>query len=87
MVYNGSGDDNDNDLPTVEEILYTALQKEGFATENRHPDNTAFGVGDATTEERGGSLDNNGSAPDDNSGGSPSEHTHYTIVGIEDQFF
>jgi hypothetical protein len=67
--------------------LYTALQKEGFATENRRPDNTAFGVRDATAEERGGSLDYNGLTPGDNSGGSPGEHTHYTVVEINNQFF
>jgi hypothetical protein len=66
--------------------LYTALQKEGFATENRRPDNTAFGVGDATIEERDGSPDDNGSALGDNSGGSPGEHAHYTVVEIDDQF-
>jgi hypothetical protein len=65
--------------------LYTALQKEGFATENRRPDNTAFGVGDATTDETGGSLDNR-SAIGDKSGGSPGEHAHYTIVEIDGQF-
>ncbi|TVY91077.1 hypothetical protein LAWI1_G002836 [Lachnellula willkommii] len=35
------------------------FEKEGFATENRRPDNIAFGVSNATTEKRGGSLDSN----------------------------
>jgi hypothetical protein len=38
-------------------------------------------------EEKGGSLDNNGSAPGDNSDGSPSEHVHYIVVEIDDRFF
>ncbi|KAI9861201.1 MAG: hypothetical protein M1813_005374 [Trichoglossum hirsutum] len=53
-VYDGSSDDDDNSLPTIEGSLYTALQKEGFATEdleNRCSDNTAFEVGDETAEE------------------------------------
>ena len=74
-MYDDSGHDDDNDLPT--------LQREGFATENRRPDNTGFGVGDVTAEERGGSLDNNGSAPGENSGGSPGEHAQYTVVEME----
>jgi hypothetical protein len=52
--------------------------------ENRHPDNIAFGIGNTTIKERGGSLDNNGSALSDNSSGSPSEHAHYTIMKIND---
>jgi hypothetical protein len=66
--------------------LYTALQKEGFATENRRPDNAAFGVGDVTADETGGSLNDNRSATGDTSGGSPGEHAHYTVVEIDGQF-
>ncbi|KAG9228075.1 hypothetical protein BJ875DRAFT_269774 [Amylocarpus encephaloides] len=69
-IYDGSGDDND--LPTVEDIFYTALQKEGFATDNRRLDNTAFVVSDAIAE-RGGYLNDDGSAPGDTSGGSPED--------------
>jgi hypothetical protein len=63
------------------------LQKEGFVTENRRLDNTAFGVEDVIAEEKGGSLDNNGSTLDNNLGGSPGEHTYYTIMEINNQFF
>ncbi|KAF8850006.1 hypothetical protein BDZ45DRAFT_697068 [Acephala macrosclerotiorum] len=71
------GDDNRNDdsydPPSIEQRLYTTLQKEGFAAEDRRPNNTAFGVGDTIAEERGGSLDDNRSAPGDNSSGSPKD--------------
>ena len=70
--------DDGYDLPSIEQLLYTTLQKEGFAAEDQRPNNTAFGVGDAIAE-RGGSLDDNGSAPGDNSGGSRGEHTHYPL--------
>jgi hypothetical protein len=73
--YSGS---NDDDLPTTEQLLYTTLQKEGFVTKDQRLDNTAFGV-EATAEERGGLIDHNGSAPSDNSGRSPGEHTHYPL--------
>jgi hypothetical protein len=42
---------------------------------NQHPKNSAFKVGDAAVE-RGGSLDDNGSAVGDNPGGSLGEHAH-----------
>jgi hypothetical protein len=54
--------------------------------ENRRPDNIAFGVSDITIDETGGSLNNNRSVIGDNSGGSPGEHAHYTIVEIDGQF-
>ncbi|PVH68166.1 hypothetical protein DL98DRAFT_542612 [Cadophora sp. DSE1049] len=61
--------ENDCDLPLIKQLLYTTLQKDGFAVEDQRQNNTAYGVGDVTIKERGGSLDN-GSAAGDNSGGS-----------------
>ncbi|KAH7336556.1 hypothetical protein BKA65DRAFT_506698 [Rhexocercosporidium sp. MPI-PUGE-AT-0058] len=62
--------DDDCDLPSIEQLLYTTLRKEGFAIEDQRSNNTTFGVRDATAEERSGSHDNNNkSAPGDNSGG------------------
>ncbi|KAE8440724.1 hypothetical protein EG329_006775 [Mollisiaceae sp. DMI_Dod_QoI] len=44
--------------------------KESFAAEDQPSNNTAFEVGDRTTNERGGPLDDNGSAPGSNPSGS-----------------
>jgi hypothetical protein len=73
-----SGSDSDNPY-TIEEILYTTLQKEGFITKDQRPDNTAFRVKEATTEERGDFIDYTGSALGDNSDRSPGEHAHYPL--------
>jgi hypothetical protein len=88
MVYDGNGNDDDCDLPSIEQLLYTRLQKEGLATEDQRPRNSAFKVGDAAVE-RGGSLDdNNGSAPGDNSGESPGEHAKLpSVVEMNDRVF
>lgn len=60
---------DDCDFPFIEQLLCTAVQNKGFATEDQRPKNTAFEVKDAAVE-RGGSLDDdNGSALGDNSGG------------------
>ncbi|KAG9227976.1 hypothetical protein BJ875DRAFT_530575 [Amylocarpus encephaloides] len=67
-VYDGN--DDDCDLPPIEQLLYTTLQKEGFTTEDQRPKTSAFKVGN-TAVERGDSLDDdNGSALGDNLGGS-----------------
>lgn len=44
-----------------------------------HINNTAFEDGDRTSNERGGSLDNNGSEPGGNPSGSPGEHALYPL--------
>jgi hypothetical protein len=74
--YTGS---NDDDLPTTKQLLYTTLQREGFVIKDQRPDNTAFGVEEATVEERGGLIDYNESALSDNLGRSPGEHAHYPL--------
>ncbi len=79
MVTDDNENDDDCDLPSIEQLLYTTLQKEGFAAEDQRPKNKAFGVGDTIVEERGGSLDDNESAPDDNLGGSLGEHPPTTL--------
>jgi hypothetical protein len=61
--YSGSDDD---DLPTIEEILYTVLQKKGFTTEDRTLDKTVLGVEVVATEDGGGSIDQSRSASGDN---------------------
>jgi hypothetical protein len=48
--------DDDCDFPSIEQLLYTTLQKEGFAAEGQCPNNTVCGVRDVTVEEGGGSL-------------------------------
>lgn len=79
MVTNDNENDDDFDLPSIEQLLYTTLQKENFAAEDQPLNNATFEVGDRTTNERGGSLDNNGSAPGGNPSGSPGEHALYPL--------
>merc|ERR1711964_645025 len=77
-VYGGSDKanndetDNDRDLPTIEELLFTKLQAQGFTTGDQDPDKTG-GVEDVAADERGGSVDQSRSAQSDNSGGSPDD--------------
>jgi hypothetical protein len=60
---------DDRDLPTIQELLLTKLQEQGFVAEDRtRQDKTGLGVKEATAKERGGSIDHNGFAPGDNSG-------------------
>lgn len=67
-VYDGN--DDDCDLPSIEQLLYTTLQKEDFAMEDQCPKNSAFEVGDTAVERDGSLDDDNGSTLGDNSGGS-----------------
>jgi len=53
--------DDDGDLPIIEELLRTKLQEQGFVTEDRGLEKTG-GVGDIALEERGGSVDQSRSA-------------------------
>ena len=74
--YSGS---NSNNPHTIKEILYTTLQKKGFTTEDQRLNNTTFRVEEATTEERGGFIEHNGSALGDNSARSLGEHAYYPL--------
>lgn len=73
MVTNDNENDDDFDLPSIEQLLYTTLQKESFAAEDQLLNNATFEVGDRTINERGGSLNNNGSVPSSNPSGSPGD--------------
>lgn len=68
-ICGGSDKENDDDrgLPTIEELLYTKLQEQGFTTEDQGPDKTD-GVKEVASEERGGSVDQSSSAQSDNLG-------------------
>jgi hypothetical protein len=68
-----NNDDDDDYFPTVEEILYTALQKEGFAMEESSPDHTARGIDSVAPEETDVSTDHSRSKSDNGSGTSRSE--------------
>jgi hypothetical protein len=50
-----SSSDNDN-LSTIEETLYTILQRKCFTTTDPSLDNTALGVKEVALEERGGLI-------------------------------
>jgi hypothetical protein len=65
------------DLPSIEHLLYTMLQKESFAAKDQPLNNATFEVRDRTTSERGGSLDDNGSAP-----GSTQAVVHVSTLSI-----
>merc|ERR1712225_114794 len=64
--------DGDRVLPTIEELLFTKLQAQGFTTGHRGQDKTG-GVEEVAADERGGSVDQSRSAQSDNSGGSPED--------------
>lgn len=61
-VYGGSDkanndeNDDDRDLPTIEELLFTKLKAQGFTTGARGPDKTG-GVEEVAADERSGSVD------------------------------
>jgi hypothetical protein len=71
------GEYDDDDLPTIEDLLYTTLKKEGFATEDSSPDHRVRGVGKVAVEKRGCFTDYNRSVLGQDSGGSPGKCTHY----------
>ncbi|PVH70373.1 hypothetical protein DL98DRAFT_597880 [Cadophora sp. DSE1049] len=69
-VYDGSENDNDDDardLPTIEELLFTKLQKEGFTAADPNPGHRERGAEEEATDEKGGAIDYYGSALGDNS--------------------
>jgi len=67
-------------FPTVEEILCTALHKEGFATEDSKSDHTAQGIDEGALVEKGSSVDHSRSTPDDGLGTSKSERAYYPLI-------
>lgn len=60
-------DDDERDLPTIEELLFTNLQAQGFTTGDRDPAKTS-GVEEIAADKRGGSVDQSRSAQSDNLG-------------------
>ncbi|KAH8787553.1 hypothetical protein F5882DRAFT_110926 [Hyaloscypha sp. PMI_1271] len=77
-VYGGSDKENDDeinddgrDLPTVEKLLLTKLQEQGFAAADPNPGHKERGVEEAAADERAGAIDRHGSVPGGNFGGSP----------------
>jgi hypothetical protein len=86
-TFYGGGSYDDNNLPTIEEILYTTLQKKGFTTEDSSPENTVEGVKEVALKERDGFIGHSRLASGDDSGGSPGERAHYPLyVEVDDQF-
>jgi hypothetical protein len=79
-VYGGSDkenedevDDDNRDLPTIEKLLLTKLQEQGFAAAGPNPGHRERRVEEAAEDEKGGAIDRHGSVPGDNSGGSTGE--------------
>ncbi|KAH0538364.1 hypothetical protein FGG08_005059 [Glutinoglossum americanum] len=73
-IYGGNdkeeGREEEGDLPTIEDLLYTTLKKEGFATEDSNLDHRVRGIGEVSVKERGSFADHNRSALGEDSGGS-----------------
>jgi hypothetical protein len=80
IIYSDNNKENNDYFPTVEEILYTALHKEGFATENSEPNKTAQEIDEGSSRERNSSIDYRMSMPDDGLGTSESERAHYPSI-------
>jgi len=79
-VCDGNGNNNnddDYDFPTIEDILGTALQEQGFPTEDDGTNNTNRGFEKVALGERGPSIDHSGSAPSDSLGKSQGERACY----------
>lgn len=79
-VCDGNGNDNNNDdynFPTIEDILGTVLQEQGFLTEDNGTNNTNRGFVKVALGERGPSIDHSGSAPSDSLGKSQGERACY----------
>ncbi len=79
MITNYNENDDDFDLPSIEQLLYTTLQKESFIAEDQPLNNVTFKVGDRTLNKRGGSLNNNGLAPGSNLSGTLGKHALYPL--------
>lgn len=73
-----ANNDDDDDLPTIEELLLTKLQEQCFTTQDQDPDKTC-GVEEVASKEKGDSIEHTGSAQSDNSGGSPGKRAHYPL--------
>jgi hypothetical protein len=74
-VDNSSDKGNDDgDVPTIEEILHTTLQKEGFAKARARI--IGRGGGEVALDEISAPTDHSKSAPVGNSGGSHRERVH-----------
>jgi hypothetical protein len=88
-IYSDTDKENNNDdddyFPTVEEILYAVLYKEGFAMEDSSPDHTARGIDEVAPEETGASADHSRSKSDDGSGTSRSKRA-YPIIELKPPF-
>jgi len=79
IITNHNENDNDFNLPSIEQLLYTTLPKKSFAAEDQPLNNATFKVGDRIPNKRGGSLDNNGLAPGSNPSGTPGKHALYPL--------
>lgn len=85
--YGGSGgSSDDDDLPTIEEILYPVLQK-GFTTKDSSLENTVRGIEKVALEERGGSVDHSRSASGNDSVGSLGKRAYYFCCKTDSNFF
>jgi len=76
-VDTSSGDgDSDDELPTIEQILYSTLPRDGFITEDSSLENTVQGFEGVACEEVGGFIDHSRSALGNNLGRSSGERAN-----------
>jgi hypothetical protein len=71
--------DDSRDLPTVEKLLLSKLQEQGFAAADPNPGQKERGVEEAAADKRGRAIDRHGSIPGDNSSGSTGESAPTTL--------
>ena len=77
IFYGGSDDD---DFPTIEEILYTTLQKEGCTMEESSPANIVQGVKEIALEERDSFIDHSRLASSNDLGRSLGERAYHPLL-------
>jgi hypothetical protein len=76
IVYNKK-ESNGNDLPTIEDLLYTILKKKSFTTKDLSSDHKVWEVEKVVVEKKGDFTNYNRSALGKDSGSSPGECTYY----------
>jgi hypothetical protein len=79
-TFYSSSDNNNNDFLTIEEILYTILQRKGFTTKDRGLNNTVLRVKKVALEKRGDFINYSKLVSDNNLGRSLSKYAHYFLL-------
>lgn len=70
---NNENDDNNRDLPIIEELLLAKLQEQCFVAVDPNLDHKERGVEEAVVDKRGSDIDRYRSVPGNNFGGRPED--------------